>query len=168
MRHDDEFNSASYVPSKGDSFEFGSVFARNEAGVRKDNASHASDLNSTDTNNDSVRSQRSKKVGHKNSEHLESKQASKMGSTAPNGANVTATSASAAGSASAASVAVQVAAIATATTIVIAGAAGLRTLVHPDASFSEIFATAHTIRYQADIDKAEEGDFSIHLFNGAY
>ena len=63
MRHDDEFNSASYVPSKGDSFEFGSVFAHNEAGVRKDNASHASDLNSTDTNNDSVRSQTSQQNG---------------------------------------------------------------------------------------------------------
>ena len=169
MRHDDEFNSASYVPSKGDSFEFGSVFAHNEAGVRKDNASHASDLNSTDTNNDSVRSQRSKKVGHKEADRLDSRDLPKTSSSAaPNGANVTATSASAAGSASAASVAVQVAAIATATTIVIAGAAGLRTLIHPDASFSEIFATAHTIRYQADIDKAEEGDFSIHLFNGAY
>ncbi|MEE3432130.1 MAG: hypothetical protein VZR78_05280, partial [Candidatus Enteromonas sp.] len=164
MRHDDEFNSASYVPSKGDSFEFGSVFARNEAGVRKDNASHASDLNSTDTNNDSVRSQRSKKVGHKEADRLDSRDLPKTSSSAaPNGANVTATSASAAGSASAASVAVQVAAIATATTIVIAGAAGLRTLIHPDASFSEVFATAHTIRYQADIDKAEEGDFSIHL-----
>ena len=140
MRHDDEFNSASYVPSKGDSFEFGSVFAHNEAGVRKDNASHASDLNSTDTNNDSVRSQRSKKVGHKEADRLDSRDLPKTSSSsaAPNGANVTATSASAAGSASAASVAVQVAAIATATTIVIAGAAGLRTLIHPDC------LTAHT------------------------
>ena len=168
MHHEDEFNSASYIPNKGDSFEFGSVFARNEAGVRKDNASHASDLNSTATNNDSVLSQKNKKVGHKDSEHLESKQASKMGSTAPNGANVTATSASAAGGASAASVAVQVAAIATATTIVVAGVAGLRTLVHPDASFSEVFATAHTITYQANIDDAEEGEFSIHIYGGGY
>jgi len=168
MHHEDEFNSASYIPHKGDSFEFGSVFARNEAGVSKENAVHASDLNSTATNNDSVLSQKNKKVGHKDSEHLESKQASKTSSTAPNGANVTATSASAAGGASAASVAIQVAAIATATTIVVAGVAGLRTLVHPDASFSEVFATAHTITYQANIDDAEEGEFSIHIYGGGY
>lgn len=168
MRHEDEFNSSSYIPPKGDSFEFGSVFARNETGIRKENAAHSSDLNSTATNNDSVRAQRSKKIFRKDNEHLDSKQAQKLTNSAPNGAGVTASSASAAGGVSAASVAVQVAAIATATTIVVAGAAGLRTLIHPEASFGELFVTAHTITYQANIDDAEEGEFSIHIYGGTY
>ena len=49
MRHEDEFNSSSYIPPKGDSFEFGSVYAKNDAEIVKENAALKTDFNSTKT-----------------------------------------------------------------------------------------------------------------------
>ena len=168
MRRDDEFNSSSYLPPKGDSCEFGSVFAINEHGVRKENASHHSDLNSTKANNDEISSQRSRRSS-RNDDLLEDKLRNQVETQTTSSAASSASSAAATGASS--SVAAQVASILTATTIIAVGAGaavGLRTLIHPDASFGDIFVTAHTVHYVANIGEAEEGEFTIRLYSGSF